>query len=213
MFDVINPGEIHTGEAATPTGWAYRAFYPAVAWIRQLTSMLAHTPAAQAWFPDDPISDPEVVRRLVSAHILLETGVDRLEAETALHAAFSSLLVRHADDLWQITRIAHDAARVSRMQQRLGDDLAEEITLTALASMVGLSPFHAARLFTKVVGMPPHAWRNQLRVSRAFQLLCSGQTATEAAAAVGFFDQSHFTRHFRRSYGVPPATLVKALRF
>lgn len=211
-FDVINPGEVHTGEAATPAGWAYRAFYPAVDWIQQLRATLTDAAPAQVWFPDDPISDPDVVRRLASAHILLETGVDFLEAETALHAAFASLLVRYAKDRPHITSVVHDTEPVRGMQQRLGDDLTEAITLTALASSVGLSPFHAARLFAKVVGMPPHAWRNQLRISRALQLLRSGTSVIEAAAAVGFFDQSHFTRHFKRAYGVPPGTLVKALR-
>jgi AraC-like DNA-binding protein len=122
------------------------------------------------------------------------------------------LLTRHAKNRPQLKCVAHDAARVHRMQQRLGDGLTESITLRALAASVGLSPFHAARLFTRTAGMPPHAWRNQLRVHRAVELLRSGTAVAEAAAAVGFFDQSHFVRYFKRAYGVPPGVFAKALR-
>ncbi len=39
---------------------------------------------------------------------------------------------------------------------------------------------------------------------QARQLLAVGESVTDAAVAVGFFDQSHLTRHFRRIVGVTP---------
>ena len=90
------------------------------------------------------------------------------------------------------------------MQTKLAEDLAMPLTLKQLADVVGLSPFHATRLFSASVGMPPHAWRNQLRLSRALGLLRQGMSVTDVAAATGFTDQSHFTRHFKRAYGIAP---------
>lgn len=194
----INPGEIHTGERATPEGWVYRAFYPTVAWIEGLATTITRGPAATPWFPDRPICDVDLARQLLSAHELLERGIDPLEAETALQSAFVSLLVQHARSRPRIASDGRDAARVGVMQDRLSHDLTEPLTLTALASSVGLSPFHAARLFTRTVGMPPHAWRNLRRVGCALQRLRTGASGADAAAAAGFFDQSHFTRHFKR---------------
>jgi AraC-like DNA-binding protein len=78
------------------------------------------------------------------------------------------------------------------------------VQLAELAGAVGLSPFHAARLFAQSTGLPPHAWRNQVRLQRALVPLRAGVSVTEVAAASGFTDQSHFTRHFRRMFGVPP---------
>ena len=106
----------------------------------------------------------------------------------------------------------NDGARVAAMQDRLSHDLTEPITLAALGASVGLSSFHAARLFSKAIGMPPHAWRNQLRVARALHRLRAGVSVVEAAVAVGFFDQSHLTRHFKWTYGVPPGALTKSAR-
>jgi AraC-like DNA-binding protein len=202
----INPGEVHTGERATAHGWAYRAFYPSVAWMRQLASDIAGRPVDIPWLPDDMVRDAETAAYLAHAHLLLEAGTDMLAAETALTSAFAMLLTRHARSRPRMAneQLLVDDARVAAMQARLADDLPEAVTLSELAAAVGLSPFHAARLFSASAGMPPHAWRNQLRLSRALGMLRNGSSVTEAAVATGFTDQSHFTRHFKRAYGVAP---------
>jgi AraC-like DNA-binding protein len=161
------------------------------------------------WFSDHPIIDAEVATALASAHMSIERGVDLLKAETALQSGFALLLTRHTHERPVLSHVAGDWPRVRTMQERLRHDLTAPITLTALASSVGLSPFHASRLFMRTVGIPPHAWRNQLRINTALRWLRSGMSVTEAAQNVGFFDQSHFTRHFKRAYGVSPGVLVK----
>lgn len=204
----INPGEVHTGSRAVDEGWAYRVFYPQVSVMTRLAAELAGRPADDPgclpWFPGRVIADPEAASMLARAHVLLESGADPLAAETALHQGFALLIGRHAENRPAPANPPADAARVARMCELLAADPAEPLTLSALAAAVGLSPFHAARLFARAVGMPPHAWRIQLRLNRAQDLLRRGLSVTEAAAATGFTDQSHFTRHFKRAHGVPP---------
>ena len=200
----INPGEVHTGARAVDTGWAYRAFYPSIEWMQQLASAIAGRAVGVPWLPDHVIADPELAAALAHAHRMLEADVDRLAAETALTASFAMLLTRHAGTRPLPDLARPDALRVSLMQARLAHDLCETLSLGELASVVGLSTFHAARLFSRSVGMPPHAWRNQLRLQRAQALLRQGKSVTEVASATGFADQSHFTRHFKRAYGVAP---------
>jgi AraC-like DNA-binding protein len=129
---------------------------------------------------------------------------DPLAAETAMLDALSTLIARHADARPQPARLAADEPRVDAMRERLAADLMSTVTLDDVAQAAGLSPFHAARLFTRTTGMPPHAWRNQLRLQRALAPLRAGVPVADVAAASGFVDQSHFTRHFKRMFGVPP---------
>jgi transcriptional regulator GlxA family with amidase domain len=131
-------------------------------------------------------------------------GGDLLAAETALLDAMSTLIVRHGRHHGDMRKANVDPPRVALMKERLAADLTAPLSLTELAEQVGLSAFHAARLFTQATRMPPHAWRNQLRLQRALGPLRAGTAVADVAAACGFTDQSHFTRHFRRMFGVPP---------
>jgi AraC-like DNA-binding protein len=135
---------------------------------------------------------------------LLEANGDPLVAETAMLDALSTLLVRYGRTRPDKPQLAADDTRVITMKEQLAGDLAAPLKLADLADTVGLSQFHAARLFTRATGLPPHAWRNQVRLQRSLAPLRAGVSVADVAAAGGFTDQSHFTRHFRRMFGVPP---------
>ncbi|HDR9497963.1 TPA: AraC family transcriptional regulator [Burkholderia cepacia] len=225
---VINPGEVHTGSRAADEGWCYRVSYMPVDFIRELTSAIAGRPQDAPWFAPDVIRDADLAARLTLAHRMMEAGsehalpseahgqaadvpatgapriYDPLAAETAMLDALSTLIVRHADAQPRPAPLASDEPRVDAMRERLAADLTCTVTLDEVAQTAGLSPFHAARLFTRTNGMPPHAWRNQLRLQRALAPLRAGVPVADVAAASGFVDQSHFTRHFKRMFGVPP---------
>jgi AraC-like DNA-binding protein len=207
---VINPGEMHTAQRATESGWAYRAFYPTIGFMERLAGELSDAPAGPPWLPPRTLDDADLAQRLLHAHRLLESGSAPLQAESALLEAFSLLLARHAGVKPAAAIPPADLARVKTMRERMAADLCEPVTLRTLALTVGLSPFHAARLFTRHTGMPPHAWRNQLRLNRAAGMLRRQIPVAEAAAACGYADQSHFTRHFKRAHGVAPGQWQRA---
>ena len=87
---------------------------------------------------------------------------------------------------------------------------AREITLRELSATVHQSPFHLARRFKQVTGVSPHQYLIEVRLKAARALLDAGsgrRSLAEVAAAVGFADQSHLTRHFKRRFGVTPRQL------
>lgn len=83
--------------------------------------------------------------------------------------------------------------------------LSEHFTLQALASNAGISRFHFARLFRAATGHSPMMYLTHLRVQRGKCLLeRGGASICEIAAFLGFCDQSHFTRTFRKVTGMCP---------
>jgi AraC-like DNA-binding protein len=68
-----------------------------------------------------------------------------------------------------------------------------------------MSSYQLIRVFKHSVGMAPHAYLVQRRVAMAKQLLLRGQPLRQVAIEVGYCDQGHLTREFRRFFGVPPS--------
>jgi AraC-like DNA-binding protein len=99
-------------------------------------------------------------------------------------------------------RTEHRAVRLVR--EHLTDQFRDNVTLDELASLTRLSRYHLIRVFTRDVGISPHAYQTQIRLARARQLLRTGMEGRDVAAAVGFSDQSHLIRECKRSFGVTP---------
>ena len=88
--------------------------------------------------------------------------------------------------------------------------LAHDLDLPTLAQIVNISTNHFAVLFKQEMNISPYQYIVQRRVHRARELiLTSHLTLAQIAAEVGFYDQSHLTRHMRRLLGVTPATLQR----
>lgn len=85
------------------------------------------------------------------------------------------------------------------------DHLASDLSLSAIAAVVHLSPYHFARLFKESVGLPPHQYVIGRRVERAKLLLSTTNwSLTTIAHAVGFAHESHLALHFKRLTGMTP---------
>jgi AraC family transcriptional regulator len=81
-----------------------------------------------------------------------------------------------------------------------------QVSLVTLADLARVSPFHFARQFRATVGSPPHQFVLRQRIQRSLQLMKGGRLPlAQIAVTVGFHDQAHFTRAFRRVTGTTPA--------
>lgn len=85
---------------------------------------------------------------------------------------------------------------------------AQPLSLDMLAAVAGLSVSRFTARFRNEVGLSPHRYLCLVRVRRAQDLLCDGLAPSLVATEVGFFDQSHLCRHFRRVLGVTPRDFV-----
>src|SRR6266404_3182099 len=99
--------------------------------------------------------------------------------------------------------------KLVRAVEYIQDQLDSDLTVSGVAQAVGMSPYYFSRLFKESTGQPPHQYVVEARVRKAKELLTTGKfTISEAAHHVGFVDQSHLTRHFKRVFGLPPKRLL-----
>jgi len=107
-------------------------------------------------------------------------------------------------------RMGSHPRAVAEAARLIQENYARDVSLNDIAEAVHLSPFHVARLFKQALGVSPHQYLIQVRVNSARSLLSAGsgeRSLAEVASAVGFADQSHLTRHFKRLLGVTPKQL------
>lgn len=211
---LLNPGVVHTGRAFDGIGYAYRALYPDVRLMRAIGRELGICDGEHEMpFFRFPYSfhDPELARRLLDLHALLERGeASRLEQDSRMLATLGAAFRVHGEKGTPAPRRSREPAAVRLAKDYLDAHAAQNVSLEALAAVAGLSPYHLLRIFRDAVGVPPHAYQTQVRLDRAKALLGMGMPVAQAAVAVGFVDQSHLTRHFKRLFGVAPGAFLRA---
>ncbi|MFI1361869.1 AraC family transcriptional regulator [Streptomyces griseochromogenes] len=197
---VLEPGEMHTGGPGTTTdGYAYRALYAE-------PSLLADgTLGGLPHFREPLLDDPELATALRVTHTELSACPDPLETESRLPWLLTALACRHSTARVPTDPVPGGDHIAHVVRDRLADELTAPPSLALLAADLGLSRYQLLRAFRTTMGIPPYAWLAQHRVSKARGLLEAGLRPAEVAGLVGFADQAHLTRWFRRVLGVTPA--------
>lgn len=98
------------------------------------------------------------------------------------------------------------ASRMTAIDRFIDAHLHERLGVARLARELELSVGHLVRSFRQGVGMTPHRYIMERRLSRARLLIAAHHPIALAAVDCGFSDQAHLTRSMRRAIGVTPGS-------
>jgi AraC-like DNA-binding protein len=154
------------------------------------------------------VEDPAVVRSIVDLHRTLEDPDGTLEAESRLAVATSALRRHLGERSTGADRPEHVLA--AELRDLLDAHRFEPVTLAEAGWALDASPEHLVRSFTRTFGIAPHRYVIARRIDAARARLLDGEPAADVAVGVGFHDQAHLTRHFRRHVGTTPARFAKS---
>ena len=163
-------------------------------------------------FPPVAIKDdPYLFRLLYRLCRSIETKRGGLEQQS-LFAATLVELARHTERKLEVPEVKNGKLAIARAMAVLKQRFDQPVTLDELALVSGLSRFRLVHVFTKEAGLSPHAYQVHVRVERARALLRQGIAPAVVAATMGFADQSHFTRHFRKIMHITPSQYARMIR-
>lgn len=200
VVTLLPPHVPHNGRSATRYGFQKRVLYLDSSQIEE--GLIGRA-------VDAPVIADAVLRRAVHRlHTALTHPGDEFAGETSLALVRDQLLGHlhgHAHTMLQVEdpQVAH------RLRDLLHARHVSGVTLAAASALLHAHPSHLVRAFTKEFGIAPHRYLTSLRIDHARSLLLDGLPAKAVAPAVGFYDQSHLNRHFKRIVGVSPGAFVR----
>jgi AraC-like DNA-binding protein len=209
---VVPPGEVHTGYSVPGSPWHYRAMYPSAELIAALASEVGLPAQSTPTFPGLCLSDANLADAFVRTHRQCETTLDPLECEGSVADILMAVLERHATGAKRLVDALPPDRAVARAIEHIQDCYARRITLNGVAEAAGISRYAVLRAFRRMVGIPPYAFVTQVRIEHAKHLLRAGVGIAAVSQRVGFADQSHLTRHFKRLMGVTPGVFARGAR-
>jgi AraC family transcriptional regulator len=209
-------GDIEIVPAGSPSFWAYERANEALglmldpAFVQQVALQAAQLAPDCLEFPHHfGTRDPLIAQLGLALYAdLTAPGLaSRLFADTAAQLLAVHLLRTYATAPHAVRESARGLPRASlrRVLDFIHTHLAADLSLTALATTVGMSPYHFARLFKQSTGRSPHQYVLDQRITQAKHLLATTALPIATIAyQVGFASQSHLARHFRQRTGVTP---------
>jgi AraC family transcriptional regulator len=209
------------GLAFFPAGLTVRVVQPAAArfvqvlWDTDLYStLLPELGAAASRFELlSPLQDSLLSQIVATLAQEIEGGsADRILVESLGTAMCIRIAQRFVGHLPLPTSKGLSPERLQRVRDYVEAHLNDGLSLTILADIACLSPYHFSRSFKQATGVGPQRYVIQRRLERAKRLLRqTHQPLALIAQEAGFADQSHLTQMFRREMGVTPGRFRAAL--
>lgn len=102
---------------------------------------------------------------------------------------------------------------LQRVIEFLAENFVSDITVERLAEIAGISVPHLNRRFRQLLRLSPMEYVHSLRIQEAQRLLVTtDRPVGDIALNTGFYDQSHFTKRFRKATGITPLRYRKRYR-
>lgn len=193
----INPNNIHSCNPILGN-WSYRMLFVNTDWVSRLQSeMLGIDNVDYQPFTDILHRSPQAYQQFQILFASLLSEPNSLLAE--------SLLIQYLQQYFFVKKLEKsDSVNIRRVKELISDQLNINHSLDDLAKASGLSRYHLIRSFKQRYGLSPHAYQLDERIKHAKTLLKSGHSLIDTSHLLGFADQSHLQRNFKKRLAITP---------
>jgi AraC-like DNA-binding protein len=192
---------VHDGRPGAPGGYRMRVLYLAPEALPEaLMGPTVDRPALRA---------PGLAAELGWVHATLRCADRAFEAEVRLQLLLDAIRADFGPGSAVPTLPAVRDTAAEAVRGYLDEHLFGRPMMRDVADVVGASPSSLARAFRATFGITPHAYRERRRIEAARDRILRGQPLADVAAELGYVDQAHLTRRFRRFLGTTPGRFAR----
>jgi AraC-like DNA-binding protein len=158
-------------------------------------------------------------RRNVSYTILSFDDISNISGETIINDISSSgveiddikPLIAYAIKIFTV-HLNKYSSMIDMLIKYIDDNLAGELSTELLSELAGISPYHMLHVFKEKTGLSLRQYIIQARIRKARESLHVNKNPLMTGLDCGFYDQSHFIRHFKRHVGITPGTYIDSVK-
>ena len=179
--------------------------YPSPILLQEIMEQINKRHSSIPYFPKAVVSDPYCEKSLYKMfQLLFDKSSSLLECQTGFFTAMIKDLQHHAKFSYEEEKINWNYKVADDIREYIDNNYNKNISLEQLSMFSNMSKFNLLRVFEKKWGVPPHIYQIVVRIQKSKNLLIKGCPIVSTALKMGFADQSHFTRHFKRIVGITP---------
>lgn len=195
---VLHPDEMHDGQAGTEEGFSYRSINVAPRIVHDISG------SVELPYIDGGITvDLEIKDALSTLCMEIDYSLDDLEREDALARIVFRLMALGSASKRRTKSV--DIVSANKACRFIEENLFNPIDMEDVAVAAEKDRWQLSRSFKAVYGTSPYRFITKRRLDAALTMLAKGKNPSETALACAFYDQSHFTRHFKQAFGITPA--------
>jgi AraC family transcriptional regulator len=160
--------------------------------------------------PQLHVRDPRIehIGWAVKAELEASEPFGRLYGESLGLALAAHLMRGYAPSRMPRGDVRLSRRRLQRVLDYIRDHLSQDLSLSELAELIGMSPSHFKVIFKQSMGLPVHRYVIRSRVEYATDLITRGKLSlSDVALQAGFANQSHMARSMKRLTGVTPSAV------
>ncbi|MES2582434.1 MAG: AraC family transcriptional regulator [Pseudomonadota bacterium] len=207
MTVMMEPGLAHACNPDAQQAWSYRMLFVDAQWVHQSFLPLAGaTHPTRLQLAQHSTDKPAVYLALGRiADALVHRSTDALEVDEWL----LTFIAQHAlVPRVTTTQPGADEQAVHAVRALICAQVERDLSLAQLAQASGLDAYQLIRKFKQAFGQTPHAFQIDQRLNRAKTLLKQGAGLADVAHQLGFADQAHFQRHFKKRHATTPGNYM-----
>ena len=208
-FNLVNPGDIHTGQVASDNGWTFRNLYIGLPLIEQTLTQMEWPGKGIPYFKEPIVWEPSLRPLFYQLFKTLSEATSQLTQQSLLLEFLSRLFQIHTEQRFNLRAPKPESKSIALIRTYLETHYAENVSIEDLAQLANLSPYYLIRSFHQQVGCPPHQYQRHCQLLQVKRSLQTANPLSAIATEHGFYDQSHLNRVFKQTFGVTPGRYQK----
>ncbi|BET95855.1 AraC family transcriptional regulator [Xenorhabdus taiwanensis] len=206
---IINPLEVHSCNPIPDTNWSYKMLYVCPKWLSYVQSMVVGERITNFIpFSINHTDSPELYIQFQELANTIILDKDRMKTEEKSISFFTNLFSQSNSIL--LDKVV-PKNNVFKAYEYICENFRSNISVKDIAVHSQLSEYHIIHAFRKAYGITPHAMQIAMRINEAKVLLKQGMNIASVATELGFYDQSHFHRNFKKLVAATPAEYKKCI--